>query len=534
MEESVKVKTISNQNFDSKDAIIPNDKKWSEKLKYYRAKKNAYNFNLYNFPGYVTHKFQKEQENSFNPITQKYTDLSQEKSIKKYDNQVKIDDISKAYDNELSLESTYNVINLKNKLQSLNYSEDKYFHNNKMPKNNSITNKNFNKPYNIISNNPFNIQHYLPTELREKLPGPETSNEGIIPIKKKRNYYNDKYNKDFDIINNRYIFFHKEKETAEKEIQALKAAKKIQNLKTYDIIKRKFINPEIEENYRKTIELQNSKGKKVSKDKSRNKNYVICNPLNNQVYDKDAQKAQDEKEHEKLNKFRLRDKIENLYRNTDINNEMKIENKFKTIGKEFEIKIINDRGYDIINHSPFNEKNKMLRHKTYKEMSDWEKLKSLADEKNSTFGKKTIYKSMYDKSDVTENYKNYLIKRKLKLRELTSLNEDPIFKISAENDKMRNSISSFTKTFNYSNKFGGKLRNNTMETERRRRDYIIYKFNNTNNLFNKKNFYENKRNILDYDNKDSRPILIDKNVNTRYLKNYIAKLGKKNYNKQKY
>jgi hypothetical protein len=133
---------------------------------------------------------------------------------------------------------------------------------------------------------------------------------------------------------------------------------------------------------------------------------------------------------------------------------------------------------------------------------------------------------MYDKSDVNENYKNYLMKRKLKLKELNPLCEDPIFKVSAENEKMRNN-SSFTKTFNYSSNIEHNLRSNTIQNDQRReRNHIIYKFNNTN-IFDKKRFYENNRNILDYDNKDSRTVLVDNNVNTRYFKNYIARLRKK-------
>ena len=351
----------------------------------------------------------------------------------------------------------------------------------------------------------------------------------LCQLKKKKNYYNDKYIKDFDIINNRYKFFHKEKEATEREIQTLEAAKKIQNLRTYDIIKRKFINPEIEENFIKSNELkQNLKINNALKDKTKNKNYVICNPINNEVLDKEAQNKLDQNDSGKLEKFRIRNKAETLYRNMDINHEIKIDNKFKNIGKELENKIINDRGYDIINHTIFNEDNRVNRHKKFRIISDWEKLKSLSDEKNSTFNKKTIYKSMYDKSDVNENYRNYLIKRRLKLKELMPLNEDNVFKISVENNKMRNIDSNsdyFTKTFNYTNK-SNNVRNNTVENERRR-NFIIYKFNNTNNLFNKKNFYENKRNILDYDNKDSRPILVDKNVNTRYFKKYLARFGKK-------
>ena len=227
-----------------------------------------------------------------------------------------------------------------------------------------------------------------------------------------------------------------------------------------------------------------------------------------------------------MEKYRIRNKVETLHRNIDTNNEFKIENKYKSINKLPENKIINDRGYDIINQTLFNENNKIYKNKKFKIMSDWEKLKLFADEKNSTFDKKKIYKSMYDKSDVNENYRNYLMKRNLKLKELSPLGEDPLFKVSAENENKRNN-NSFTKTFNYSNRTENNLRNNTIQNNiRRKRENIIYKFNHSN-VFNKKNFYENNRNILDYDNKDSIPVLVDKNVNTRYFKNYIARLRKK-------
>ena len=524
MEDSEHFKDIRNQNLSSKDVIIPNDVQWKEKIKNYKSEKNAYHFNLSHYPGHVTHKFQKEQDNSFNPITQKYTDKAQEKSIKEYDKKIKNDNISKGYDYELNLESTYNVINLRNKLKGLNYSEDKFIKK-KLPKNNYETNKYFFKPYNILSNKSLKEHNYIPPDQRGTIPGPETCIEGIMPIKKRKNYYNDKYIKDYDIISNRYKFYHKEKEAAEKKIQTLSAAKKMQNLRTYDLIKGKFINPEIEENYTKSVEIkQKLKRENALKDKLKNKNYIIINPINNEIYDEEAQKKNDQKDDQKLEKYRIKTKIEDLYRNVDINNEFKIENKFKYIGRPTENKIINDRGYNIINNTIFNDNNQIYRNKKMKISSDWEKLKSQADEKNSTFDKKTIYKSLYDKSDVEENYKNFLNKRKLKLKELIPLSKDPIFKVSAENEKNRNNNSSFTKTFNLSNKTGN-IRSQTMENERIERSNIIYKFNKTN-MFNKKKFYENNINIMDYDNKDLRPIIVDKNVNTRYFKHYITKLKK--------
>ena len=513
------LKKIKNQNLESKDVLVPNDKKWSEKISNYKSEKNLYAFNTSDYPGHVSHKFIKEEENSFNPITQKYTDNKHEKAIRQFDKNNKIDDISKAYDRELCMESTYNIINLRNKLKGLNYSEDKYIHN----KRQNISPDKFNtKPYNIISNNSFKIQHYLPPNMRDKIPDIANCSEGIIPIKNKKDYLNDKFYKDYDIISNKYKFFNKEKEQTEKEIQTLIAAKKIQNLRTYDIIKRKFIHPETEENYQKSLEKkQKAKIENAIKDKIKNKNYIIRNPINNEVFDETAQKEQDQKEYEKLGKYRMKSKIENYYRSLDVNKDKNNENKFKTLNKPLEHKIVNERGYNIVNHTLFNQENRSNKFKKYKILSDWEKLKLLSDENNSTFEKKTIYKNFYDKSDVNENYKNFLIKRKEKLKELNPLSQDPLFKVSFENDKNRNN-SPFTKTFNSCSID----RNNTFENgSRKGKNNIIYKFKFYNNI-NKKTFYGTNRNINDYDNKDLRPILVDRNVNTRYFKNYITKLKK--------
>ena len=523
--ESEHMKSIRNQNFESKDVVIPNDKKWSEKMSKYKSEKNSYKFNTTDFPQRVTHTFQKEQENSFNPITQRYTDNMREKSIRQYDKKTKIDDMSKGYDQELSLESTYNLINLRNKLKGLNYSLDKYIRDKKKLVFDNPTTNIYYKPYNIITNNSFKVQYFLPPEQRDKIPGLEHCNEGIVILpKKKKDYFNGKYYKDYNIISNNYKFFHNQKEKADREIQTLTSAQKLQNLQTYDIIKGKFINSEKEENYRKTLEQdQASKISSALKDKIKNKNYIVRNPLNNEVYDEEEQKKLDTKESERLEKFRSKYKIEDYFRTIDINNEEKRQNRYKILKKPLEYKIINDRDYNIINNTLFNESNRPNKSKKYKAMTDWEKLISQADEKNSTFNKKGIYKSIYDISDINENYRNFLSKRRLKLEELTPFPEDPIFKANVEKEKMKKN-SSFNKTFNLNNKIEN-IRNHTIENDLRRvRNNLIYKFNNTS--MNKKKFFETNTNALDYDNKDSIPVLVDRNINTRYFKNFLTKLRK--------
>ena len=88
-----------------------------------------------------------------------------------------------------------------------------------------------------------------------------------------------------------------EKVKTEKEIQNLRAAKKIQDLKSYDIIKGQFIDPQTENEFRKSIEeKQMSTINNAVRDKLKNKNYIIINPINNEVYDKEEQKKIQQKQ----------------------------------------------------------------------------------------------------------------------------------------------------------------------------------------------------------------------------------------------
>ena len=104
------VKKMRERNLESKEAILPNDRKWSEKVTNYNLERTSFNFTKSDYPERVTHKYIKEEENSFHPITQRYSDKVKDNTIAQNDKKNSINDMSKAYDNELSLESTYNLI----------------------------------------------------------------------------------------------------------------------------------------------------------------------------------------------------------------------------------------------------------------------------------------------------------------------------------------------------------------------------------------------------------------------------------------
>ena len=515
----------------SRDVLVPDDKNWPQNLKNYRVEKTAYNFSNKDFPGHISHKIEKDQECSFNPITQKYLDPKLENATTNYDYKENINNISKGFDYEVNLESTYNVINLRSKLKGLNYSEDKLNNFRRQKKNypNNVENR-YLKPYNILSNNSFQQQHYLPPEQRKSLPSEKDSNEGLM-FRPKNKLIDSKFDKDFNIITNKYKIFNDEKEKAEKEIQNLKAAKKIQNLKSYDIIKGQFINSQIENEYRKANEAkQMSKINNAIRDKLKNKNYIIINPINNEVYDKEEQKKLDEKDKIKLDQFRMKAKIDNFYRALDTNNEINNELKIKNSIHPNQSKIIEGRGYNILNNASFNEYNvtktepntsfdlqKTDSRFKYKYLSDWEKIKFMADGRTRTIDKKPIYKSPYDKTDVNENYQKFLAKRKNKLRDLSPFEKDELFKINVENELKKNNSNSVSKSSDLRSKnLGAKTATIQSETNKKRGRNVLFKFDyDVYKPVCKKEFFGKNKNVLDFENRKPHPVLIDKNVNTR-------------------
>lgn len=422
--------SIYSPNSIREQVIIPNDLQWSEKIKTYQ--KNARDIKYFKketFPKYVTAKMITSTDSEFNPITQKYHDPSKDKIASKSSRNSFISSISKGYDRQLENESTYNIINLENKLKKLNY-EEKF-------NGNAEVNKGFNlevinaKPYNIISNLSLQEHNFVKPELR-----PENNDillkncqEGISYKAKNNNLsFNNRYLKDFNIINNQYKMFDSEKQKTEKEIQNLQAMKKIQNLKTYDIIRAKFINQDVENSYLKKIENEKLEHAKLfEKNKKKDNNYIIRNPINNVIYDKEEQQKLDDKDLAKKKRYLLHEQVEKYYHNMGNNNDNLRDSNTQSHCNCFEYKILDKRGYDIVNNKSNISKdsihktkanilgtdNKFLEQvKSEKYMEEWDKLKAKSDKEKNTFDIKGIYKQPYDFSDVDKNYGKYLEARK--------------------------------------------------------------------------------------------------------------------------
>ena len=408
-------------------AIISNDSSWGEKLKNYQKARNMPFFNNNDFPKIITRKQIMSTEGKFNPILQKYTDPKKNELIDESSKQKRLNIISNGYDKQLEVESTYNLINLSNKLKHFNYEE---------PSLKNIPNKNANKennnqfdfeeinkkPYNILTNLSLKEHNFLEPKLRPTNSDYLLKNckEGLSDLDKKEKIMeNNMYKRDFDIINNEYKIFNKEKKETEKEIQNLYAMKKMQNRKTYDILNCKYINPDLENEFLKNYEKE--KILKLSKTKDRN--FIIRNPINNIVYDKEGQKKLDDIEREKKKRYILHNNIENYYHSVGNNIETNKNEMSLSHGNPLDLNYKAKRGYDILTGNNLFEQDNNLKNKNDVNKSqkksgqyfdNWEKIKLKSDE-NNTILKKPVYKGPYDSSDVEKNYEKYIKNRRIRL-----------------------------------------------------------------------------------------------------------------------
>ena len=386
-------------------AIIPNDMSWGDKLKDYQKTKDIVYFNKKDFPKIITRQQIMSSEGKFNPILQKYVDPKRERMIDETSKQKKLDLISSGFDKQLEVESTYNLINLSNKLKKFNYEEPstKTLPNKNANKDNANKNQfNFEdinkKPYNILSNLSLKEHNFLSPKLRPRDSDSILQNckEGLSDLDKKDKIMEqERYTRDYNIINNEYKIFNKEKKETEKEIQNLYAMKKMQNRKTYDILNCKYINPVLESEFMKNYENE----QKLKLSKTKDKNFIIRNPINHYVYDKEGQKRLDDIEREKKRRFILHDNVENYYHSVGNNIETNKNAMSLSHGNPLDLNYITKRGYNIVTGNNFNTQIKI-------------KLKS---DENNTVTKKAIYKSPYDSSDIDKNYEKYLEKRKISL-----------------------------------------------------------------------------------------------------------------------
>ena len=296
---------------------------WENQIKKYDYNRTHLAWEKNPLPEKITTKMVKYNDIVFNPILQKYNDSEYDKSLQKRDKSAIISSIISNQDNQLKNEQTFNIINLQDRLKGLekhpNYPLKKDLINKR---------KNINydkKYYNILSNLPLNEHHYDKPENRPKCSTSEYQH-------KPKYSYKFGQDRDFDIISAKYKNFNDEKVKIDKEITKIQTAKIFYKNNDYNPIKGVYFNEEKEKAYQEKIkEEQKNWGKekfkkmpKCAKGRSDVYNLISLKIVDPQEYNKILKNEKDKKK-----RYEIRNKIENYYRENNIIQQDKEENKIK-------------------------------------------------------------------------------------------------------------------------------------------------------------------------------------------------------------
>ena len=159
---------------------------------------------------------------------------------------------------------------------------------------------------------------------------------------------------------------------------------------------------------------------KCSKGKSDVYNLISLKVVDPQEYNNILNQEKDRKK-----RYQIRTSIENYYREKNLINQDREENKLNGKNSYYRYKEQDNRQYDIIDlkERPFKEYAQKMKKQKYE---GWDKILNGAG-KNNTFKTKSIYKDPYDYSESGLSYDNFKRKRNKTLASLPKIEEDKLF-----------------------------------------------------------------------------------------------------------
>ena len=399
----------------SMDNLIKNDENWGENIKKYYNNKKFLKWGRNPKPKIINNKDVKSLDLLFNPITQKYTNTKYEREIK---NQEKLSlkaSLAKGYDNELRVIQTYDIINLKDKLDVFkkhpNYPKN-IFHSSNISKVRKIKTSSDERNYNILSNLNLNLHHYDKPENRPFI------NMNIEKAKKLKNEIIMHY-KDYDIISNKYKNNNNEKIEIDKQLSLIESSKKFFKTRDYDPIKGEYVDKDKENKYQENLKFKLDKLRKSKRDS-------IFNPFNNEIYDRKKYEELNQRLKNKILRYSIKTKMDNYRHEEELRKDKEKSNQLcnKLDYKRF--KEEDKRGYDILSGKDnFNHYRNSISCRNLKR--PWEILKNDVNE-NQTIENKNLY-ICYDAEDINQRYKDNKLKRKNMLKNLPKIEEEKKFKI---------------------------------------------------------------------------------------------------------
>jgi hypothetical protein len=396
---------MSLKNINTSNVTLKNENyNWAKEVNDYQTAKKNLEWGTNPKQCKVTHKDIKSNEVFFNPVLQKYNNKNIENRVKSVEQRTFPDKIAKFYDKSLRYEQTFNIINLKDKLNVFKDHND--YPKMKERKSNLIDHSK--TDFNILSNKKLTEHHFERPDKRPIKP----STSPIIKKEKKQAWSF----KDYDIISNQYLENNESKKKVDEIAFKLESANKYWKTHNFDLIAGQYYNKNKEIKYQsEQAEREKSWGKDqvLKLPKKVQDQGLLYNPVNQQVLDSQRLAIYEQKERNKKKKYEKRKDMEDYYFKKAIVEENR-KDKMSLNKKNYEeYKEIDNRGYNIINF----EKN----FNNYKSNSDykinnngWNNLKQKSNE-TSAINRDKIFKHAYDYSDTNINLHNFKKERNCKI-----------------------------------------------------------------------------------------------------------------------
>ena len=357
---------------------------WAANIKSYQNEKRGLNSVRIEKPIIVRSSMIKSAEVAFNPVTQTFRSPVLENNLKTIEHLNLIDRLAAGKDRNLRYEQTFDFINRRDKLK--NFSDHPLY-----PKIKSDFPK---KTKKVLESQIFCLNGHELAKQQEKQTIPERLVRSI------------EY-KDFDIISNRYNENHEEKQRIDKEVNYLESAKRLVEMRPYDVVKNAYINDRFrEEREMKDRYLRDSMEKRKFNQLpvSVREKGLLYNPVNNEVKEKDRLDMYDRREKAKKARFTAK----NIHEETNKARNVDWDEKVRRSCHDKQRADLKGREFDLVSL----EKNE----KFERELNSWDRIMK---------GKKVeIFKPKKSVEDRSDELKKFIDERRIEIKKLPEMSQE--------------------------------------------------------------------------------------------------------------
>lgn len=328
------------------DRLQDAGKTWGDELRTYEYKtRRAVDEDLLKGPNVrVTHGFVKQQERAFDPLLQRYRDRPTELGQRIQEESSRVQHLNRAHDIQILREQPYNVVTNESRLEPLHPGEPLRIGpqrpaRKKYP--DTFTD------YNILSNIPMSLHHWAEPGKRPQ-PAEKAARVREVPAFTQ---------KDYNIINTRYINDHDGKIARDRELNLLEATAKHRARNRYDPVTQIYTDAAEEERMRTFNDVHEveivERAQRQIPPTIKNRPTSFYNMINHDVANADMLKWIDLSEDERKERFKNRYIVEHNFHIQDIKHDhIEHTRKLNRVSLDrFEEPI--KRGFDIVTNNRF-------------------------------------------------------------------------------------------------------------------------------------------------------------------------------------